>query len=69
MSGSEDLTFVLTKKDIIACAREMEIPEDAITDEVLYHVSQGVKAALQNCTEVVQAAIRYALEEVEKWRL
>ncbi len=59
MPGSEDMIFVLTKEDIIACAREMGIPEEAITDDVLYHIKHGVQTALVGCTEVVKAAISY----------
>ena len=66
MTGSGDIMFILTKEDIIACAREMGIAEEAITDDVLYHIRKGVQSGLENCTEVVKTAIRYALKEAEK---
>jgi len=60
--GSQDLVFVLTKEDIIACAKEMGIHEEEITDDVLSHIKDGVQLALVGCTEVVKAAISYALK-------
>ena len=30
--------FVLTREDVIGCAREMGIPEEAITDDILAQV-------------------------------
>jgi hypothetical protein len=53
--------FILTKEDVIGCAKEMGIPEDAITDDVLYKVKKGVEWGLECWSDVVKTAIREAL--------
>ena len=59
---SNDTIFVLTKEDVIGCAREMGIPAEAITDDVLRQVKKGVESAWEGWPEVVKAAISYALK-------
>jgi len=55
--------FILTRGDVIACAREMGIPEEAITDDVFYKVRKGVESAWEGWPEVVKGAISYALKD------
>ena len=45
MSQANDTVFILTREDVIACAKEMGLPEEAITDDVLYQVKKGVESA------------------------
>jgi len=59
MAGSQDIVVILTKEDIVACAQQMGIPVEAITDDVLDRIKHGVQSALIGCTEVVKAAIKY----------
>ena len=54
--------FVLTREDVIECAREMGIPEKAITDDVLYQVRKGVEFGLECWSEVMKEAINMALK-------
>jgi len=54
--------FTLTEEDVIACAKEMGIPEEAITDDVLHQVKKGVEWGLDCWTDVVKAAINLALK-------
>ena len=61
MSDS-DTIFILTKEDVIGEAKEMGIPEEAITDDVLYQVKKGVEWGLECWTEVVKTAIKEALD-------
>jgi len=58
----EDTIFVLTKEDVIECARQMGIPAEAITDDVLYQVKKGVEFGLECWAEVVKEAINLALK-------
>ena len=58
----EDVVFVLTRDDVIACAREMGMPEQAITDDVLEQVKKGIEWGLDCWTEVVKEAINLALK-------
>lgn len=58
----EDTIFALTREDVIGCAKEMGISEDAITDDVLYEVKKGVEWGLECWSNVVKAAIAWALK-------
>ena len=59
---SESTIFVLTKEDIVECARQMGIPVEAITDDVLHQVKKGVEFGLECWCEVVKEAINSALK-------
>jgi len=54
--------FILTREDVIACANELGIPEEALTDDILYQVKKGVEFGLECWTEVVKTAIDEALK-------
>ena len=54
-----DTIFVLTKKDVIECARMKGIPEEAITDDVLCLVRKGVDSGLECRSEVVALKINF----------
>ena len=58
----KDTIFVLTREDVIECAREMNIPEEAINDAVLYQVRKGVEWGLECWSEVMKEAINMALK-------
>lgn len=60
--SAEDVVFVLTKEDVLEYAREMDIPEEAITDDVLCQVRKGVDNSLECWSEVVKEAINFALK-------
>ena len=62
MKSSRDTIFVLTKKDVIECAGELGIPGEAITDDVLEGVVQGMKLDGRWWRRVVKDAINYALK-------
>ena len=57
-----DTIFVLTREDVIGCAREMGIPEEAVTTDVLAQVKKGVEWGLECWTEVVKTALDFALK-------
>ena len=58
----QDTIFVLTKADVLECARMKGIPEEAITDDVLRQVRKMVDSGLECWSEVVMAAIDFALK-------
>ena len=60
--ADKDTIFVLTREDVIECAREMNILEEAITDDVLYQVRKGVEWGLECWSEVMKEAINMALK-------
>ena len=63
MIKANDVVYLLTREDVLACAREMGIPEEVITDDVLYKVKKGIEGAWEGWTEVIKAAISYALKD------
>ena len=62
METGNDNIFILTKKDVMECAREMDIPAEAITDDVLAQVRKGVEWGLECWSEVMKEAINMALK-------
>ena len=62
METGNDTVFILTKEDVIECAREMDIPAEAITDDVLQQVKKGVEWGLECWSEVMKEAINMALK-------
>ena len=62
METESDTVFILTREDVIACAREMGIPEEAISGDVLAQVRKGVEWGLGCWSEVVKEAINMALK-------
>ena len=62
MEFGKDVVFVLTREDVIECARELDIPEEAITDEVLEEIKKGVDWGMEFWSDVVKEAIRIAIE-------
>ena len=61
MEIDKDIIFVLTREDVIECARELDIPEEAITDEVLEEIKKGVDWGMEFWSNVVKEAIRIAI--------
>ena len=63
MIRAKEVVFLLTREDVIACAEEMSLLKEAITDDVFYKVRKGVESAWEGWPEVVKAAISYALKD------
>ena len=59
---TNDTIFILTREDVMECAREMGIPAEAITDDVLAQVKKGVEWGLECWSEVMKEAINMALK-------
>ena len=59
---TDNVIFILTKEDVLECAREMGIPAEAITDDVLSQVKKGVEWGLECWSEVMKEAINFALK-------
>ena len=60
--GDNNIIFVLSKEDVLNCAKEMGIPETAIDDDVLEQVKTGVEWGLECWSEVMKEAINMALK-------
>jgi len=62
MCQEADVIFQLTREDVIECAREMGIPDEAITADVLDQVKKAVDWGLECWPMVVKEAINIALK-------
>ncbi len=62
MIRANDVVYLLTREDVIACDKEMGIPKEAITDDVFHRVKKGVEFGLECWTEVVKTALDEALK-------
>ena len=60
--SDQNIIFILTKEDVVDCAGQMGIPEQAITDDVLCQVKKGVMWGLECWSDVVKEAINMALK-------
>ena len=60
--GDKDTIFVLSREDVVGCAREMGIPEETITDDIPAQVKKGVEWGLECWSEVMKEAINMALK-------
>ena len=58
----DEVVFTLTREDVIECAKEMGIPPEAITDDVLQQVKKGVEWGLECWADVMREAINFALK-------
>ena len=63
MIRANEVVFILTMEDVVACAEEMGIPKKAITDDIFYKVRKGVESAWEGWPEVVKGVISYALKD------
>jgi len=63
MIRANEVVFILTMEDVVACAEEMGLPKEAITDDVFYKVRKGVESAWEGWPEVVKGAISFALKD------
>ena len=61
--GDNNTIFILTREDIIGCAKELGIPEEAITDDILHQVKKGVEFGLKCWSEVVKTALDEVLKD------
>ncbi len=62
MASAKEVVFILTREDVLLCAQQMGIPEEAITDDVFNQVKKGVEWGLESWHEVMREAIDFALK-------
>lgn len=62
--GSErDIIFMLTKGDILACANELGISKEQVTDDVIELVKDKVGQGLGDCREVIRGMVKDAFRK------
>ncbi len=62
MIRASEVIFILTREDVLECARMKGIPPETITDDVLRQVRKMVESGLECWSEVVMTAIDFALK-------
>ncbi len=50
--------FMVTKEDVQACARELKVPPERITDEVIEQVKEKVGLELRNWRGVIKGIVK-----------
>jgi len=61
-SHEEDAIFMLTKDQVLACANELGIPREQVTDDMIEFVRKRVKLGLHHWPDVVKSALKEAIE-------
>ena len=51
------IIFVLTRDDVLACAKELKIPEERVTDDVIKLIEDRLEAEFSRWPEVVKEVI------------
>lgn len=57
----ENIIFMLTKDDVLACANELGISKEQVTDDVIELVKRRVSFAVGNWPDVVRSALKEAV--------
>ena len=58
----EDIVFIVTKEDVLACATELGMSKEQITDAVIEFVRRRVSLGFSRWAEIVKSALREAIE-------
>ena len=53
--------FTVTKGDVLACAHELGIPEEQVTDDLIELVKEKVSQGLGDWREVVKGMVKEAI--------
>ena len=58
----ENIAFMLIKEDVLACAMELGISKEQVTDDVIESVKRRVRLEFSHWPEVVKAALKEAIK-------
>jgi hypothetical protein len=62
MVSDTNTVFILTREDVVECAREMGIPPETITEDVLARVKDSMDWGMECWSMVMKEAINIALK-------
>jgi len=66
-SGKQDILvmalFMVTRDDVLACANELGIPEEQVTDDVIELVKEKVSQGLGDWREIVKSMVKEAIKK------
>jgi len=55
--NQENIIFILTKDDILACARELKIPEEQVADETIELVKDKINREFGRWPEIAKEVL------------
>ena len=58
----DEIILILTKGDVLACADEVGISAEQVTDDVIELVKQKVSLEFRNWPQVIRSALRDAIK-------
>jgi len=58
----KDIIFALTKDEVLACARELGIAEEQVTDEALELIKDKIKREFSRWPEIVKEILTQAVQ-------
>jgi hypothetical protein len=56
----KDITFMLTKDEVLACAKELGIPIEQVTDEVIELVKSRLNQEFRHWPEIIKDVLNQA---------
>ncbi|MBA7559629.1 hypothetical protein ES708_01244 [subsurface metagenome] len=56
-NNRQDIIFMLTKGEVLACAKELKIPKEQVTDEVIELIEDKLKAEFGRWPEIVKEVL------------
>jgi hypothetical protein len=60
MPDKKDIIFILTKDDVLTCAKELGISKEQVTSEVIKLVKKNLALEFSHWREVVNCALKEA---------
>ncbi len=58
----QDIVFVLTREQVLACARELGIAEEQLTDEVIGLVKSSLEVEFRRWPQIVKEILTQAVQ-------
>lgn len=66
-SGKQDILvmalFMVTRDDVLACANELGIPEEQVTDDVIELVKEKISQGLGDWREIVKGIVKETIKK------
>jgi len=59
-NNQKDIIFMLTKDEVLACAKELRIPVEQVTDEVIELVADRLKVEFSQWPEIIKEVLTQA---------
>ncbi len=56
-NNRQDIIFILTKGEVLACARELKIPEEQVADETIELVKDKINREFGRWPEIVKEVL------------